>query len=70
MWEANHKYLAMRGRQCVVCDEVTEELAAPMGILSGTLACHHEHDEKAILTAYLKWVAEITPPQNDGPVTA
>jgi hypothetical protein len=58
-WEANRQYMALRGRQCIVCDEVTEEVAAPMGILSGSLACHHDHEDKVILTAYLKWVQEV-----------
>jgi hypothetical protein len=64
MWERNRDY---KGNKCLVCGVYTRDLAAPLGIVSGSFPCCATHEDRPIVTAYLKWcTARQTRPVANG----
>jgi len=55
-WERNADYRG--GARCLVCGRRTRQLAAPLGILSGSFPCHLVHDNVEIRLAYFDWLSE------------
>lgn len=51
--ERNHYF---KEKVCIVCRRSTRQFAAPMGIVSGTVPCHHRHENEQIMAAYLATV--------------
>ena len=55
-WERNREY---KGKKCVVCGLLAQQLVAPIGIVSGSIPCHVHHDDRKIRDAYIKWAASL-----------
>jgi len=59
MWDQNREYARDRGRKCVVCGRPTRQQVAPLGIVSGRVACCLRHEDREIISAYLAWCARL-----------
>ena len=59
MWERNRDY--QRGKRCLVCNQPTNSLAAPLGIVSGSFPVCQDHSDREVVKAYLEWAQRRLP---------
>jgi hypothetical protein len=52
MWDRNPDY---KSKLCLVCGRHTKDLAAPLGIASGSFPICSNHDDRTIVLRYLEW---------------